>query len=180
MADGSYDWYKDELNRRISMPLAHSFVVTGDIFFASHTWTAVSSLATVGFVIETGADRPHGLFSINFGTSGDYRFYEMNAHAIASHSGCTIPGTALTVYNQNRDSDHASTTTCYYDPTVGNLSDDILEYGNAGGYDTHSASIAEGNISGYWNLKSSTTYIVWVKNTSISTGTFSVQFNWYE
>jgi len=176
----TYDWWADELNQRVAAGYEHALVHRGHIFFGSHTWTAFTSNATVGLVIETHDDTPNAMFTINFGGSGIYKLYETTASSVISHSGVTIPGTEITVYNQNRSSNNTPTTKLYYDPTVADLGTAVLEYGNTGVADTIVGSGGLANISGHWNLKSDTTYVLWLQNTSGSTGTYSIQFFWHE
>lgn len=170
----AYDWWRDQLNKRIAVDYDNVLVHRGEMFFCSHTWDAHTSATTVGFVITTGTAEPHGIFSIDFGGSGEWRLYETPT------SGVTIPGTALTEYNQNRTDSKLPTAACSYDPTVTDLGTVILEYGNAGGAGLFVGSGAGANNSGHWNLKSSTTYVVCIENNSGSTATNTVRFFWHE
>jgi hypothetical protein len=175
-----YNWWADKLNRRISTEYEHALVVGGHVYFAGHQWNALASDASAQLVIETTTDEAHGRITVDFGGAGRYRLYE-----IINTGDFTTPGSTVTVFNQNRGSTNTSTVNIYYDPTfnVPNLTDGthyfILEEGNQGGSGLHVGSGGRGNAAGFWDLNSSTTYVIEAYNTSGSAATYSIKYNFH-
>lgn len=68
----AYDWYKDELNKRSTIPFTEVLAHRGELFMGTHTYNDVASDATVGFLITVAACCPHGRISVDCGGSGEY------------------------------------------------------------------------------------------------------------
>ena len=89
----------------------------------------------------------------------------------------TDNGTALTAYNNNRNSSTTPTLATYYGSTTsanGNLLEGFLVPGTRG--------VAGREVSEEWILKLSTTYLILITNNTSGAGTsdFVITFMWYE
>jgi hypothetical protein len=98
----------------ISIDLAHHEVHEGDAFRVSYPNTNVSSGAqTLFYVKAPNSDkRMHTVFSVEANLPGLLYFYEG-----PTISGSAI-GTALTIFNFDRNSTKASQATAYHTPTI--------------------------------------------------------------
>ena len=163
----------DELTPSVTMiDVPHNRTHVGDMYSVSHLFTSVAVAASVDILIKVGSNKDlHFIFSVGAGAEAYVYFYE--------NPTITDNGTAIPIYNMNRDSSNTSDATAYYTPTVGavgtQLCVDLIpgatKQKDAGGNIRHDTE---------WILDENKNYMIRVTNNGSGAEPVAIQCEWYE
>ena len=160
----------------VSMPYNTAATHAGKFFFTNFYNAAIAAAGTIDVLVVTGATTtPHLAVMVDIGAASTLSIYEA---VTASNNG-----TALSVYNANRQSTKVTTAAAYHTPTITGTGTTLMlnhyiaggTTGNAtGGSSSDFARVTE------FVLKASTKYLFRVTNIAAGATAGSVQLGWYE
>ncbi len=154
----------------MTIDYAHHEIHSGSHFFIKDYVDSLSNGQVYDFlvIVPDTLKRPHTLIHFDFEAEATYELYE----------GTTVSdnGTALTSFNNNRNSATAATTLAYHTPTVTGVGTRIA------GSITGSRRRVGGDIrsEGELILDQANTYLLRITNNTTSSNWMDYHFVWYE
>jgi len=150
----------------------HVKIHQGKMFYASYLGTALADGGTAQVWFAVGSQTAHVLIE---GKAGG------KAWGYLIEGGTVSGGTAITAYNQNRESAAVPESALKHTPTVGGGGVTLLsEYIPGGGATPVSASAGQARTNSEWLLAANTDYVVRIINASGGAQPVQISLQWYE
>lgn len=160
----------------VTMPYNTAATHAGKFFFTNFYNAAVASSGTIDLLVVTAAvTTPHLAVMVDMGAAATLSIYE---DVTASNNG-----TALTVFNANRQSTRVTTASAFHTPTItGTGTTLMLNHYIAGGTTGNATGGASNDFARITELvlKTSSKYLFRVTNLGAGAAAGSVQLGWYE
>jgi len=173
-SDGNFEYqYLDNVhNASSSLDVVHAQIHKGNVYTAGYLFTAVASAATATFLSSVhAATYRHRIISVAALGNSLVQFYEGTT--------TSSDGTALTIFNRNRNSANTSGTTLFYTPSVTADGTELPPDYIFGGSKSKAGG-GEGGFDSEYVLKPSTKYLVRITNQSGAAENIIISPTWYE
>jgi len=172
--DGTFEYqYLDNIhNASSSIDVIHAQIHKGNVYTAGHLFVSVASAAIATFLISVpAATYPHMIISVAALGNSLVQFYEGTT--------TSSDGTAVTIFNRNRNSANTSGTTLFYTPSVTADGTELAPDYIFGGSKSKAGG-GEGGFDSEYVLKPSTKYLVKITNQSGAVENIIISPTWYE